>query len=622
MYLKPIKESVKAKGHTPQYQMHKYFARRPYNVFNMLIDHYSKEGEIILDCFCGGGVTISEGLSLNRKVIGVDINPLATFITEMQIQQVDIGKLKEYFNTFYQDTKNHYQALYEYDISEKRVTQEWMEWVYEVECPFCGSIIKLDEENKITNGKYSCPNANCESNIIAKPGVKRTSCKPVRSVPVRMKYHSEDGTEGVYYFSEEEKEEILVGQSKLNFEENSINVDCDIPTNWDRWYEDCLPQKGVYKFSDLFSERNYYINSGIFNMIMLLPESKERDLLYFAFSSSLRYTNKMSRVTPNWENGNPICMDKHAYWLPNVYVECNVVDKLFDRMKAVLKGIDFTNSMMNTKKEKAQTFEELQETKDYLILNRSSSDLPIPDESVDAVITDPPYGSNVQYGELSSFWNIWYKQYRGLNDFIYIDEEAVSNRKSCFNGAKDVEFYGNMLTEVYSEAYRVLKPNGFLVFTFNNKDVNVWIQLLKAVVKAGFYLPKDGVIYQDYIKEYKNTSHLKYSGNIHGDFIYSFKKGCIRTENYSNKNFEQAMVDTVYRELKEMYGRLDAYTTTELYEKIYGSLIEVIMAFISNESEDVNSFEDFSKTYIDNLLSEKLHMVEGKWVVKEGEAFC
>lgn len=35
--VEPIKESVKAQGHTAQYQMHKYFARRPYNVFRNLV---------------------------------------------------------------------------------------------------------------------------------------------------------------------------------------------------------------------------------------------------------------------------------------------------------------------------------------------------------------------------------------------------------------------------------------------------------------------------------------------------------------------------------------------------------------------------------------------------------
>ncbi|GAH95598.1 unnamed protein product, partial [marine sediment metagenome] len=53
--------------------MHKYFARRPHNVFRYLIEFYTKPGDIILDCFCGGGVTLFEGLATGRKVIAVDI---------------------------------------------------------------------------------------------------------------------------------------------------------------------------------------------------------------------------------------------------------------------------------------------------------------------------------------------------------------------------------------------------------------------------------------------------------------------------------------------------------------------------------------------------------------------
>lgn len=543
--MEPIKESVKAQGHTAQYQMHKYFARRPYNVFNKLIQHYTEKGNIVLDCFCGGGVTVFESLALDRKVVGVDINPLATFITEMQIQQVNLNALKEYFDIFLEACKEEFKELYLYNINNEKVEQEWLEWVYEVKCSECGTVIRLTEENKVSNGKYRCPNVKCQSNNCKKTGVTRTKCLPYRSVPLRLKYFDSKGIAGVYEFNENERKGIIDNLKNYEIPTNVIKADSSIPGNWDRWYEDCLPQKDIKNFSDLFTQRNYYVNTMIFNKIMSMETSPERDLLYFTFSSSLRYTNKMSRVTENWENGNPTCMDKHAYWLPNIYVECNVINKLKDRMAAVIKGLEYTSAAMKTNKKKADDFEELKNSKDYMILTQSSSELPIPDDSIDVVITDPPYGSNVQYGELSSFWNIWYKEYRGMDNFIYNEQEAVANRKSCFEGAKDVEFYGNMLKKVYSEVYRVLKPGGYLVFTFNNKNINVWVQLLKAVVNAGFFLPENGVIYQDFIPEYKNTAHLKYSGNIHGDFIYSFKKGEAPEMNMAVGNFEETIKSKV-----------------------------------------------------------------------------
>lgn len=624
--VEPIKESVEAQGHTAQYQMHKYFARRPYNVFRRLVEHYTEKGDIVLDCFCGGGVTVFESLALDRKVIGVDINPLAAFITEMQIQQVDTNALQKYFDDFLNVCREAYAPLYTYNLNQETVEQEWMEWVYEVKCAECDTIIRLTEENKVTNGKYRCPNPDCASNKRDKPGVVRTKCIPDKSIPLRMKYHHPEGGFGFYAFDEREHQMYMNGFGNYEIPrlpKEAVKVDFPIPHNWDRWYEDCLGQKGIGSFSDLFSKRNYYINTMIFNKILALPKSQERDLLYFAFSSSLRYTNKMSRVTENWENGNPTCMDKHAYWLPNEYVECNVLDKLKDRMAAVIRGLAYTSAAIGSRKKKAASFEELQDTGDYMVLMQSAAKLPVPDESIAAVITDPPYGSNVQYGELSSFWNIWYKEYKGLDNFIFNDEEAVANRKSCFEGAKDIRFYGDMLQNVYTEAARVLKPDGYLVFTFNNKNINVWVQLLRAVVNAGFYLPENGVIYQDFIDGYKNTAHLKYSGNIHGDFIYSFRKGKVPEGDVPVGDFTETIKNEIYKCLRNMYTVKQEYTTTELYEKIFGSLINVIMRFVGQGgAEEVMDIDELSKTFIDNMLNRNLVMQNGKWQKKEGVDFA
>lgn len=52
----------------------------------------------------------------------------------------------------------------------------------------------------------------------------------------------------------------------------------------------------------------------------------------------------------------------------------------------------------------AGNFDALTDTeKNALLLCQSSEDPPLPDRSVDAVITDPPYFDNVMYGELSDF---------------------------------------------------------------------------------------------------------------------------------------------------------------------------------------------------------------------------
>ncbi len=112
----PIREEIKAKSHTPQYRMHKYFARRPYNVFANLITHYSKPQDIVLDVFCGGGVTVFEGVAQKRRTIGIDINPLAAFITKMQIYTDDIKSTKSVFKKFLQNVELKYGKYYSIDL--------------------------------------------------------------------------------------------------------------------------------------------------------------------------------------------------------------------------------------------------------------------------------------------------------------------------------------------------------------------------------------------------------------------------------------------------------------------------------------------------------------------------
>lgn len=45
----------------------------------------SKEGDTVLDPYCGSGTTLLESLKLNRQAIGIDLNPVACFIARVKI---------------------------------------------------------------------------------------------------------------------------------------------------------------------------------------------------------------------------------------------------------------------------------------------------------------------------------------------------------------------------------------------------------------------------------------------------------------------------------------------------------------------------------------------------------
>lgn len=627
---KPIEIPIKAKAHTAPYKVHKYFARRPYNVFRNLIDHYSNPNDIVLDVFCGGGVTIYEGLAIDRKVIGVDLNPLATFITEMQIQQVDPIGFEQFATEILEELEENYGYVYSWPGISNNVV-EWTEWAYSVTCPHCENDIILVEENKARNGIYKCSNEKCSLGSI---GVKRTDCKPKGSIAIRSKM--KDGT--VLTITPEMSQELLNFFNQVQTEiiqPDMIMIDKKIPQEWDRTHEDKLNEKGVYSFRDFFTKRNYAVNIALFNKLhQLKVEGKNSkqltDLLYFTFSASLRHTNNMTRVTENWENGNPTSMDKHAYWLPNQYVETNVFHQWRKKISSMVKALEFNKEALKKPISKFNKFSHIQSASEgYMILNQSSSDLNIPDKSIDVVITDPPYGSNVQYNELSSFWNIWYEAYTGKPVALLQEEEAVMNRKKNIVGSKSLNHYEEMLFKVFTECNRVLIDRGYLVFTFNNKNVKVWFALLRAAVRAGFELPLNGVLFQDYIDSYKNTSHLRFEGNVQGDFIYSFRKKSeeVRTVKRSTDNFdlELNLKELLKETVRILFETKEKYDTAELYQGVFSGIVHFMMdiAILTLTDESIiKEIETKSDQYIDQLLKSQLEYKDDFWYLKEDNTVC
>lgn len=137
----------------------------------------------------------------------------------------------------------------------------------------------------------------------------------------------------------------------------------------------------------------------------------------------------------------------------------------------------------------AKTWEDLNNGANALIRCASSTRLEgIPDRSVDAVITDPPYFDNVNYSELADFFYAWlrlalkgrYPEF--LEPTSRRAEEAIVNSVQ----GKDAAFYSDVLTRVFKEANRVLKDEGVLVFTFHHANEKAWASVADAIVASGF----------------------------------------------------------------------------------------------------------------------------------------
>jgi site-specific DNA-adenine methylase len=153
---------VKALMHTAPYKIHKYFARRPWNVFLEIIKSFSKQNDIILDPFCGGGVTLYEGLKINRKVVGFDLNPLSIFIVNNMISKGDdLNKLFKVFELIINRVDALYKQYYYFESKGERIEIDWIEVTYRVKCPECKKITFLSNKFRKSPGYYFCKNNQC-----------------------------------------------------------------------------------------------------------------------------------------------------------------------------------------------------------------------------------------------------------------------------------------------------------------------------------------------------------------------------------------------------------------------------------------------------------------------------
>jgi putative DNA methylase len=117
-----------------------------------------------------------------------------------------------------------------------------------------------------------------------------------------------------------------------------------------------------------------------------------------------------------------------------------------------------------------------------LILNGDSSRLPVPDRSIDLVVTDPPYFDNVHYSELADFFYCWLRGPLAKRRPAFAKSTTRSPRE--VQGTSEAEF-GERLGGVLKECTRVLKPQGTIAFTFHHSRREGWLGLVRALRIAG-----------------------------------------------------------------------------------------------------------------------------------------
>jgi hypothetical protein len=223
--------------------------------------------------------------------------------------------------------------------------------------------------------------------------------------------------------------------------------------------------------------------------------------LLFAFTNTAWHGTRMRRF--NARGGQrPLT---GTLYVPQISSEANVLEVMRNKIRQL---VSFYNSL-GTSSVTAPC-----------IQVKSATDLRhIPDNSIDYIFTDPPFGSNIFYSDCNLIWESW------LGGITKPEKEIVVNKsRSAASGGKSIEDYEELMTQSLSEANRVLKRNAHATLVFHNTDPAVWRAIQNAAHASGFSIENASTLNR------KQQSHKGYKGRsdseevAHFDVIMSLRK--------------------------------------------------------------------------------------------------
>ena len=236
--------------------------------------------------------------------------------------------------------------------------------------------------------------------------------------------------------------------------------DQDFP---EKFYKDRFSYKGVKKVSQLFSERNLYALSLLYHAIYDL-EPAIRSHFELCMTNTLLHVSKLKS-----EKVRPLGVNN--YWIPDDFIEENVWWRFEDRCKQFSIAKNTIAKTLHTSTEQHRPISNV-------TIADATNLVHVPDDYIDYILTDPPYGDAIQYSELSFIWNCWLKQVYEIENEIVINPEQN----------KDSETYTGMLEMFLIEASRVLKFDGLMTISFHSRDISLWCELAVSLYECGFEL--------------------------------------------------------------------------------------------------------------------------------------
>lgn len=445
------------------YNCHSYPTKVPVEAIRPFIESFSNEGEAILDMFAGSGMTGLAAARVGRQAVLSDISVLGQHIAHGYLTRAAADEVKRKSQRIIADAQKSLGDLYRTrriaDGSSVDMVRSIWSFVYS--CPNCKApLVYFDHLDSAGRPPTSCP--GCRGRF------SRRSWPRLPDIPVRVVVRDVVGSQVSQPVQDIDTERI----ARASTDERLAKVpSASIAASREMFGRSGLGRTGNTETRHFFSARNALALLELWTLITRLSDSAIRQKLAFAFTACLTRASRRYQ----WGPKRPLNAQNQTYYIAPVYFEWNVFELFERKVQAALRS-------------DAMLFEE------PTLFNRSWADKVsytiasadnlshVPDSSVAYIFTDPPFGSNIFYSDMSLFHEAW------LGRLTDDSSEAVLHT----SGPKRVTAfarYESLLRGAFAEAWRVLQPGRFMSVVFGNSSGAVWHLVQRALRDAGFGSP-------------------------------------------------------------------------------------------------------------------------------------
>jgi DNA methylase len=393
------------------YAFHKYWGKKPAEPMRYLIQQLCPKGGLVVDPFLGSGISALEAIQLQRRVVGMDINPVAVRLTRLLAAPPPASVLDEAFLRVSALVKEAILESYTTTRGKPATHYVWRNGMM--------------EKVWLTNGESRNRMELTPSELDLALVERFASYQPRRLRTPRFFTNSRINSSPSLTLKD-----LFTGRALHNIELLIAAID-DLPEAMQE------PMR-----------------------LALTAAVGQMSKMVFAITGRGKTTGETSE---RMEVGSWVI----GYWRPEQHFEVNVWNCFERRVQKLIKAVAESESAHVTAN--AGSLPAVcSGDADYAILNGDSLTLlpQLPDKSVGLVITDPPHGDRIPYLELSEMWNVILGE-----EPPFESEIVVSNAKER---VKKMAGYNQAMSKFLELASCKLSDSGFLVLFFNARTEESW----------------------------------------------------------------------------------------------------------------------------------------------------